>query len=366
MIFRPRFALAFGAAVAISSGLLVSTPARAIDEDAVGRDYHRQLSKEYRVYENDRMTRIGKQVSDVAGISGVQFFGIDMGSKDQPNAFQIPNHIYATKSLLKDFDDVALTFIVAHELGHQAGHHLAKQMNQNQRTAIGAALLGAIFGIRSNSVGGFAINLAGGAIINQYSRGQEEEADLYGLMIIHDMGISFKEAAASFKKLGGDRSESRTLNALFGTHPVMRDRIGRAETADKWLVMRPVDIVSRGNRSVALVWPHPGEDSISKTQSELRTSAIRQLTDDGYSVKALGSNNRLWTKLFRLESLQSGDLGQVRSALGVDGFASANRIRGGKLEASLWKTGDSKWKPVKWDANGQSVASSLQKNTGLL
>lgn len=321
-------ALAFAACAITLGGAVALCPpaALALNEREVGDNYHKQLSSKYRVYRDARVTEIGKKVSEAAGVFDVDFYAIDMGKDDQPNAFQIPYHIYATKSLLEKFDDVSVTFILAHEMGHQVGHHLAKDIKKSQTVGIGAALLGAILGVGSNSLGGYAINIAGGAIVNKYSREQEQEADLFGLESIHDMGIPFDKAAESFKKLAGDRKESRTLNSLFGSHPMMKDRVERAGTADQWLFMRATDAYRSGSQTVAVVWPYMIEKPLPDKVQKLRASVKSQMPGAGYKPQPVDTKARVWAKMHRIEQVGPDDVKDVADTLGVSKFVVVTEV----------------------------------------
>lgn len=304
------------AAAALSTLLLGASPAAAFDEEEYGRRFHEEISKKYRVYEDPRLTEIGRRVSEVAQVRGVKFYALDMGKDEQLNAFQVPGHIYATKSLLKEFDDISLTFIMGHELGHESGRHLSRQVRRNQTAGIAAVLLGAIFGVKSNTVGDYAINLAGLAYINQYSQEQEREADLFGLNVLYDLGIPFEKAAEAFKKLGGDRKESRTLNAVFGSHPMMRERIQRTGSASEWLTMRPVDIYEGNGRRIAVLWRYTGDDPMGENEKRLRAELRREMTARGYTYRDPGSP-RVWTALSRAEKLDAVGLRALGDALGA-------------------------------------------------
>ncbi|MCC6484364.1 MAG: M48 family metalloprotease [Armatimonadetes bacterium] len=343
---------------------LVAAPSSsyALNEQKLGEQYHQELQKQYRVYKDPRVTEIGRRVSDVAGIHDVEFFAIDMGRNDQPNAFQIPNHIYATKSLLKEFDDTALTFILGHELGHQNGHHLAKQVKKNQTIGIGAAILGAIIGVRPNTVGDYAINIAGGALVNQYSREQETEADTFGLEVLHDLGIPYQKAADSFKKLAGDRKEDKTMNTLFGSHPLMAKRIQNAASAGEWLGMRAVDVFDGPAGHFAVVWPHPTEGELPPDLQRLRQSVRVELSRQGIklAVNQPSSTLPIWTRLSRLEVLEGQDIDYVASQIKADRMIAGTRIDKGRWQGVILDAGRKERQDINWDAtNPARLASQI-------
>lgn len=336
-------------------------PALALNEKEAGNQYHQQLSREYKVTKDARVTELGKKVGDFSGAYDVEYYAIDLGKEDQPNAFQIPYHIYATKSLLEKFDDISLTYILAHEMGHQVGHHLAKQNKKNQTIGIGAALLGAVLGVGSNSLGGYAINIAGGALVNKYSREQEQEADLFGLEVIHDMGIPFAKAADSFRKLGGSSGGSRTLNSVFGTHPLMKDRIGHAETADKWLFMRAADLYKSDKETVAVVWPYMIEKPLPANTQSLRDGLKAQMTGAGYRHSLPDGKAPIWAKMHRLEELDPDDVKQTAATLGATRIVVLKSVdKKNKAKAALLNPGTAKRADVEWkDVKPQSLAASV-------
>ncbi len=341
-------------------------PALALNEKEAGNQYHQQLSREYKVTKDARVTELGKKVGEFSGAYDVEYYAIDLGKDDQPNAFQTPYHIYATKSLLKDFDDISLTYILAHEMGHQVGHHLVKQNKKNQTIGIGAAILQTVFGIGSSTLGGYAINIAGGALINKYSREQEQEADLFGLEVIHDMGIPFAKAADSFRKLGGSSGGSRTMNSLFGSHPLMKDRIGRAETADKWLTMRAADLYKSDKQTIAVVWPYMIEKPLSANTQSLRDGLKAQMSSAGYRHAAPDGKAPIWAKMHRLEELDPDDVGEVASTLGANRLVVLKSVdKKNKAKVAVLSPGASKRSDVEWkDLKPQSLASSILSAAG--
>ncbi len=353
-----RRAAVFGWLAAIAVGTAV--PVVALNETKVGEQYHQELSKKYRVYKDQRVVDIGQRVSDAAGIHGVDFYAIDMGREDSANAFQIPNHVYATKTLLREFDDAGVTFILAHELGHQNGHHLAKQQKKNQTIGIGAALLGALFGVKSNSVGDYAISIAGGAMANSYSRTQETEADVFGLQVLHDLGVSYDAAAESFKKLKGKSKEDKTTNALFGSHPLLSARIDRAQSADKWLGMRQVDIFTGPVGSIAVIWPSSGDEPLPSEVQRLRRDLKDELRQGGYRLaeRQAGPSDRIWTKLLRVEELDGPDSEELARVIGADYIVSAKSINKGTWTGVTVDIAGKERKAIEWDATSPSKLAS--------
>lgn len=341
--------------------LLTAAPSFAQSSDEkLGQDYHRQLSQKYRVYKDPRVTEIGNKVMAATGVTGVEFFAIDMGKEDVPNAFQIPYHIYATRSLLKDFDDTSLTFIMAHEMGHQVYRHGIRQARRSQNTAIGAILLGALLGVKSNTVGDYAIRLAGGAVINDYSREHEEEADLFGLKVIHDLGIPFEEAARSFEKLGGDRKEDKTMNTLFGSHPMIKDRVQRSGSADEWLRMRPTDIYQRGDTRIAVTFQYIGDRKMSDDEALLRRELREAMEQQNFTFQPADETLPIWSRLAILERLKPEDTAIVAKQLNVNYILSASNIdKGWKWEGWLYDVKGRTRMELRWNFNNPPALASL-------
>lgn len=352
-----------GFTVALSFFLNAAGPTLALDEEKIGNDYHKELCKKYKVYETPRVTEAGRKVCDVAGISNVKFYAIDMGKDDSPNAFQIPGHIYATKSLLKELDDISLIFILGHELGHESGHHLAKQTKKNQSLGIFAAILEVATGVKANSVGDIVINIAGGAILNKYSRTQESEADVFGLQVIHDLGIPFSKAAESFRKIGGGRSENRTLNSLFGSHPMMKDRISRADTADKWLMMRATDIYRSASKNIAVIWPFYGENPFPAALSKQRTALVPEMARLGFDASVPNKSLPIWTKLSRLEALApepTAELGKVLNAEMLVDISAINKKD--EWQVCVFDVKNARRMQLQWKSPNPTKLASLIKD----
>lgn len=366
MLASPRLRRMMRSLLAVASvGILLGGQrAFAIDERKIGDDYAKQLAKQYKVYEDPRVTEIGNKISEVAGITGMHFYAIDEGKQDQPNAFQIPYHIYATKSLLKLMDNTSLSFILGHEMGHQMYHHLAKQMQHDQNTSIFAAILGAVVGIRPNTAGDFALQIAGGALINKYSRKQEGQADVFGLEVIHDLGIPFTTAAASFKKLGADH-QSRFMNSLFGNHPMMKDRISKADTANKWLFMRPTDVFKSPNGNVAVVWPFVGEGTPTEQVRSLRAGLRDAMELRGYTLSEPSQYLRIWAKLHMIYELPPDVVSNVAHDLGAqwlvdaEDVSSGNDVHGYVFDIRNGTRVEAKWTP----RDGAQLGSLIQQAT---
>src|SRR5262249_13816463 len=106
------------------------------------------------------------------------------------NAFALPGgQIFITMGLLNELQTEAqLAGVLAHEMGHVIERHSAQQMSTSQLGQILTMAVGTAAGNQSNS----AYQIA--AVVNQamqlkYSRGDELEADTWGLKLMATAGF---------------------------------------------------------------------------------------------------------------------------------------------------------------------------------
>lgn len=140
-----------------------------------------------------------------------------------PNAFAvIGGTIAVTDGLIEKIgdDEIAIAFLLGHELGHFR--------NRDHLRGTGRALLLAgcqrvLFPYGGGDlVGGMTYN----AIVTAYSRKQEEQADLFGLRLVHDCYGKADGALRLFELLEDDRHIPEWAY-MFTTHPGPRARVQR-------------------------------------------------------------------------------------------------------------------------------------------
>lgn len=169
------------------------------------------------------------------------------------NAFTLPGgYIFVERGLLDVVStEMELAAVLAHEVGHAAARHAAKQAGRLRILEAGAGLLSEALGGRQDQGEGqgqgqgrqpsltqVAYNLLATGVLLKYSRDQENEADGLGFAEMVKTGydprglITFLQAL-----LARRRDNPNALPQLFATHPPSEERI-QALSA-RWWVERP-------------------------------------------------------------------------------------------------------------------------------
>jgi beta-barrel assembly-enhancing protease len=212
-----------------SKGSLLSTK----DEVNIGKRAVEQIAKNYRVdttsKDAERVRRIGERVvlhSDQR--PGVPYSFRVIDEKDV-NAISLPGGpIYVFRGLLDlvGDDDDALATILAHEIGHTNGRHIARQYTkQFEANILLGILLSATGANRTTSqLAGTGLEILG----YKFSRDDEYDADRRGLSYAHKAGFDPHGMTRFFEKMKTlDKSGGGTPEFL-RTHPVTSSRIDRA------------------------------------------------------------------------------------------------------------------------------------------
>lgn len=100
----------------------------------------------------------------------------------EPNAFAIPGGaVGVTQGLLGDIkSEAGLALVLGHELGHHQARHPLKRVGRMLVFSVARALL---FGARDT----FLVDRSLAIVDSSYSRGQERQADAFGLRLAHDV-----------------------------------------------------------------------------------------------------------------------------------------------------------------------------------
>lgn len=162
---------------------------------------------------------------------------------DEVNAFALPNGIvYVTTGMLLAADGEAeFAGVLAHEVGHVAAHHAAR--NTSKRQLLGFANL-AVTMLSGGVVQAVAQPVMGMTTMGlnlKFDRNAEREADLLGIEYEYLSGydpsayISFLERVANHES-----KKSKWLDRMLATHPATTERIALAQRAIQ-LLLPPKD-----------------------------------------------------------------------------------------------------------------------------
>lgn len=148
------------------------------------------------------------------------------------------NVVYLHSGLILTAQSAAeLQGVLAHELGHIAGHHLLQQYGNARQATIGA-LAGAVLGIGAAVAGApqaataIAMGSQAGAIQSMlaHTRTQESEADRHAINALHAAGLSAHGMVDMFAKLRTDSQLSYDAPPQWlVTHPLPPERLANLE-----------------------------------------------------------------------------------------------------------------------------------------
>lgn len=150
------------------------------------------------------------------------------------NAFAMPDgSVVFTDALMKELpDDQAFMAVVAHELGHQAHHHLLREVLRSSGVFIVAGMLmGDV-----TSLGGVTAGVPMFLINAHYSRGFEADADSYAFDALAQQGVdpvAFVHAMEALERAHPEiRGEDKSMRYA-ASHPMTAERIAHADAASR-------------------------------------------------------------------------------------------------------------------------------------
>jgi predicted Zn-dependent protease len=256
------------AALAIATSLIGGVAGAASWEDwlAISEEQELALGKELAKQVEVKLP----MVADPAVLSAVNRLGQDIArSSTRPNlvytfrvvdvaevnAFALPGgHVYVQRGLLDAAkSEMELAGVLAHEVGHVAARHGAKQAGRARLLEGGMGLLTGILGGGSpqgqdqgkgQGQGGgpslteVAINLLATGVLLKYSRVQEDEADDLGFTTTVGAGYDPRGMIFFLQTLQAMQKNSPgALAQLFATHPPSDERIHALSA--RWWTHRP-------------------------------------------------------------------------------------------------------------------------------
>jgi predicted Zn-dependent protease len=199
-------------------------------EISLGKKFAAALEKEYKAYEEPRVTTIGKRLVEVCYRKDLDY-SFKVLDIDEVNACSVGGgFIYINKGMLdyvKDDND-SLAYVIAHELAHITQRHMAKAMEQEM---VGELLLNIILHSAGASENAYRITAVGwDLLLNGYSRKDEFEADRVGVEYMIKAGYNPEGALKIINRFIKAGDTDAGLLDLLRSHPPATQRGERIKT----------------------------------------------------------------------------------------------------------------------------------------
>ena len=213
-------------------------------ETDIGKQASKEVTSLFGVYGDANLARYVTEVGNrVLATSHLRRPGADEQVRATPvtftvldspviNAMALPGgYIYVTRGMLAHLNNEdQLATVIAHEIGHVAARHAARQAWQQQigqGLLLGGAVLSQGLGLPAGNIlnfGGMATQL----FLLRYSREDELEADRLGVEYAMAAGYDSREVIGLFQTLDRmQEKEGQSMPSFLATHPNPGDRIQR-------------------------------------------------------------------------------------------------------------------------------------------
>jgi len=179
---------------------------------------------------NEYVNRIGQNL--VRNSDSHLPFTIKILDIEEPNAFALPGgfmYVHAGTILLAD-DESELAGVMAHEIGHVAACHAARQATRGTFASLAMipvmVMTGGLAGIGINQ----AANLAIPATFSKFGRGFEAQADYLGIQYAYKSGYDPVGMINFFEKLEAlEKKKPGFFLKVYQDHPQTPDRIEKSQ-----------------------------------------------------------------------------------------------------------------------------------------
>jgi predicted Zn-dependent protease len=195
------------------------------DDVEIGRRSASQVERQYRTYNDPRVSNIGRRLAARSTIPNLPW-RFRVIERADANAFALPGgNVYITSAMLRRTrNDSELAGILAHEITHVTLRHGTNQASKAMLAQMPLQILGGRLG------GGLVGNLAQlglsfgfNSLFLKYSRGAETQADVGAVQLMRRAGYN-PNGLASFMGTLGNRG-----GGFFSDHPSPSNRVGRIQ-----------------------------------------------------------------------------------------------------------------------------------------
>ncbi|HKY27865.1 MAG TPA: M48 family metallopeptidase [Pyrinomonadaceae bacterium] len=232
--FKKIYAVVFALALISSSAGYVPAQTRLKpgmnlfslrDDVEIGRRSASQIERQYRSYNDPRVSRIGRQLAARSSMPNLpwRFRVID---RADANAFALPGgYIYVTSGMLRRTrNDSELAGILAHEITHVTLRH---GTNQASKAMLAQMPLQVLAGRLGGGLGGnlarLGLSFGLNSLFLKYGRSAETQADVGAVQLMRRSGYN-PQGLVSFMQTLSNRG-----GGFFSDHPSPSNRIGRIQ-----------------------------------------------------------------------------------------------------------------------------------------
>src|SRR5215469_3633266 len=200
---------------------------------ALGKQISQQVETQSKIINDpvvsEYINRVGQNI--VRNSDSQVPFTIKVIDSDDINAFALPGGFFYVNSglILAADEEAELAGVMAHEIGHVAACHAAREntrANLMQMMTIPLIFVGGPIGYAAYEGAGLAVPLT----FLKFSRGFEAQADYLGIQYMYKAGYDPAAYIAFFEKVEAqEKKKPGTISKAFSTHPQTPDRIEKSQ-----------------------------------------------------------------------------------------------------------------------------------------
>ena len=206
-------------------------------EAQMGLTYSQQINAQLPIVRdadaNAFINRLGDSLAVLADDQGRNWH-FSIVDDPEINAFAVPGgYIYVNKGLILKAQTLSqLAGVVGHEIAHVTQRHSVKQMEKGQKVGVGASLACVLTPGFCRNGGDQLLNLGANVVMAKFSRGDEVDADQFGVKYVLRAGLDPNGLPEMFEIMLAERDAKGGGSASWlSSHPVEEDRIAATRRA---------------------------------------------------------------------------------------------------------------------------------------